>query len=329
VTERLYTKGIKDREKRMKVTDEFNHFPKPPQEWSCVKCGTIQLLHYDNLREKLEKDGAYDKNNIAEMIRCSSCGFEWTDQPTFKPVNIALDYHNKTTTLENLGSLRLSLKDGDLHEYLYKNPKLNKKKYDFVVAQHMAEDRHRMTFKPAPNAESEQILSTLKNITIDMEKSASTCYPEEKIKIGEYFRKAPHERLYEDRAPLIRKHREDHGPLDLRPRKSRVPYMFTGPDSRRKPVYGRPIDTKTFHASKVKPPPMYSSGKYDGVIRRLMTEEEKRQQKQRQRTEMFNMFDHRTGQPLYQPKIPDPLVVEGKVVGTMAARSSFKLIMLK
>ena len=56
VSDRLYSKGLRDREKRLKQSDAFNAYPRPPTQWTCVRCGHIEERGYGALYSRVGND---------------------------------------------------------------------------------------------------------------------------------------------------------------------------------------------------------------------------------------------------------------------------------
>jgi transcription elongation factor Elf1 len=310
----LYETGVKSRERRLKVSDSFNRLPRPPEQWSCVRCGHIQNLALT----KLYNCAAKASESFIGMVTCLRCGAQSEDFPSFKPVNVALSDPVKDSGAEQLRQTLDSRRQwgcgegaenvpATIHEFLYTGRKTNERKYSEVMATLLEEDRRRMPFKPSLPQETEKILSELKGTG--------------SAEVAEYFKKPALERLHEDRPPEIRKHRET-GTIELRPRKKLIPYIFTGVgQGERKAVYG---ETKVPKAAK-----KVDSDGWNAIVGHLLDEEGKRRQRLKDKTDEYHTVDAHTGQQLHKPKIPEPLVVDGKVVGVIAPRSSFDLILLK
>lgn len=328
VGKRLHDSGVKAKERRIKRSDKFNSFPRPPSQWSCIRCGNIQNLSLERLYSCATKNS----ESYIGVVTCKRCGFQSEDYPSYQPVNIALSSPPKGSIAEELNSTIKNSRrwqEGDsenaltIHEFLYTHPRINERRYSQVMKIIHEEDDRKMPFRPSLPPESEKIISDLKS-----DQNLHVLAPD-KVQVAEYFRKHPVERLYKGEAPKIRKHRET-GQIFLRPRKKHIPFIFTGIDHvGRKPVYGVPIESKTLKTYKPKPPKKVNPEVWNGIVQHLWNEEECRVQRLLKKEKEFHSVDVNTGQQLYKPKIPEPLVVEGKVVGPTLPPSSFESILLK
>ena len=323
---RLYESGVKARDRRIRQSDRFNSFPRPPSQWSCVNCGNIQSLSLERLYACAKKNS----ESYIGTVTCERCGVQGEDYPTYQPVNLALSCPPKGSIAEELSkSIETSRRwqesgdenAGTIHDFLYKHPRINERRYNQIMKILQEEQDRKMPFRPSLPEESERIISEFIQVSHDK--------APEKVQVAEYFRKPPVERLYKAEAPQIRKHRET-GPIFIRPRKKHIPFIFTGiVEGGRKPVYGRPIESKTLKTFKPKSPKRVNPQEWNDMVQHLIEEEEKRQERLRQRGDHYHSVDWRTGQALYKPKIPEPLVLDGKIVSPQLPPSSFEAILLK
>lgn len=323
---RLYESGLEAKSRRIKQSDKFNSFPRPPSQWSCVRCGNIQSLSLERLYSCAKKNS---ESYIGTVI-CEKCGYKGEDYPTYQPVNLALSSPPKGSIAEELSkSIENSRRwqennddnAGTIHDFLYKHPRINERRYDQIMKILQEEEDRKMPFRPSLPEESERIISEFIHVS---QQGAP-----EKAQVGEYFRKPPVERLYKGEAPQIRKHRET-GTIFIRPRKEHIPFIFTGiVHGGRKPVYGKPIESKTLRTYKPKSPKRVNPQGWEEIVQHLLDEEKERLERLRQRGNEYHSVDWRTGQALYKPKLPEPLVVDGKVVSPQLPASSFEDILLK
>lgn len=320
MAERLYSTGLQKKQSRLQKADQMSGVPRYA-DWSCAKCGTAKKLSADKFYT-----GRYAAPSDA-LVVCGVCGYSGQEKPVFHPVNIALEDPATGVDVQEIkarvaarraSSYAADGGEGGLHRHLYEVSKVNPRKYVEVLSMTKERIRRNMPFKPTLPKTSEEIIDALKASATDGYTSDERC------KAGAYFAKPPLERLYDDNAPKIRQN-HTAGPRVVRPRSSHIPYIFNGGD------YGayKPTTTKTTKAFEVKDAIKVTDAGWESFRKRLIRQEEKKHERIAMKTHELQSVDWRTGQELWKPRIPEPLEIEGKVLGVAAPASSFELILAK
>jgi hypothetical protein len=177
ICERLYTEGILDKERKLKLE---NSSPVIAEEWSCAQCGT------------------YHKISALAIMKtkrvCTECGWDQEGRSPFKPINIARELmpDNAISNVKENADVKVS----SIHAVLHADRQSKDlKRIEFMRKRRQNEDEitsdGRVPFKPSLPEVSEEIVRRRKELTSNNLVSETGMDD-----LGEYLQKPATERLY-------------------------------------------------------------------------------------------------------------------------------------